>query len=77
MSRQRSKVRRVETPRSRALLPGASADDRWAAGELVDLAGELARAERDDRRLTVKSIAPGYVDRARQHEPGGCACWPW
>jgi hypothetical protein len=54
-------------------LTGASAGDRWAAGELVDLAGQLARAERDDRRLTVKSIAPGYVDRARQHEPGGCA----
>jgi hypothetical protein len=69
-------ARRCAASKGRAVAPCSPARARVIAGRpasWLTSPGELARAERDDRRLTVKSIAPGYVDRARQHEPGGCA----
>jgi hypothetical protein len=67
---QRADMRGVERDCSQAVRTGPTERQGRAAGELADLAGELADAERGDRRLVIEAVAPADVDRALEHQPG-------
>ena len=66
-------ARRCAASNGSAVQPSGPArprGERAASGELADLAGELADAERGDRRLVVEPVAPDDLDRALEHQPG-------
>ena len=63
---QGPQVRRVERQGRAALRPGAGGGQGAAAGELADLARELANRLDDDLLLVAKAIAPQHLDGARQ-----------
>ena len=66
---QRADMRGIEGQRGAAVGTGTAGGERAAAGQRTDLAGELAFAEQDDRRLAVQAVAPDDLDATVEHQP--------
>src|SRR5262249_14858748 len=68
---QAAKLGGVERHRFCPLLARVPFAEREPAGQLANLAGELARPPRVDRRQAAQRISPCNIYRARQHQVGG------
>jgi hypothetical protein len=67
---ERAQMGGIEREGGATLRAGAARGQGGAAGELAELAGDVAGAVGGDRDLPVEPVAADHLDGAREHEPG-------